>query len=159
MSIMQAKQVETVLEHFQTEHSPLAGRGGQRKLPHEIQVVLGYIHDNLFAADLSVKVLKSRCHIRDNNVSSRFRRAMGITIKDYIDSMRMEAAGMLLAHPSRIGVFDVAFSVGYEHPQTFYRVFHRKFKCTPAVYRKTSRKNTFGPTSRTFCPMRRQSSS
>jgi len=99
-------------------------------LSREIREIVEHIHRNLFDSDLNVQTIKERCRIRDNNISCRFRRVIGITIKEYIESLRLEAAIRLLE--KRIAVFDVAMSVGYDYPQTFYRAFQRRFDCTPA---------------------------
>ncbi len=109
------------------------------KLSPEMLKVLHHIHENLFDAGLNVETLKFRCRIRDNNVSSRFRHVMGVTIKKYIESLRMQAAALLLQQRRRLGVFDVAHAVGYYHLQTFYNAFQRQYACTPASYRRRLR--------------------
>ena len=118
------------LKAFQEEVWPLA-----QELPTEAQGMARCIHENLFDPDLSVKTLRARCGIRDNNASSRFRWTTGKTIREYIESLRMEAASLLLTKCD-CAIFDIALSVGYNHPQTFYRAFERTFDCTPAVYRQ-----------------------
>lgn len=125
-------QIEAELDRFCAEHQP-----DDKELPREVREVLNYIHCNLFDPDLNVQTIKSRCRIRDNNISCRFRFEMGVTIKEYIESLRMEAARWLLERGC-IGVFDVAQFVGYYHLQTFYRAFQRKFECTPAAVRGKS---------------------
>jgi AraC-like DNA-binding protein len=104
-------------------------------LPREIREVLAHIHQNLFDLRLNVRHLKSCCRIRDNNVSSRFRYLMGMTIKQYVEILRMEAASRLL-RKEEIGILDVSVSVGYHNLQTFYRAFERYYGCTPASYRR-----------------------
>lgn len=131
--LQELDQITAELEQFRTDSQP-----DEERLPREIQELLDCIHEHLFDPGLSVKTLKALCGIRDNNISSHFRWRMGKTIKDYIDSLRLEAACRLL-ETSECGVFDVSLSVGYEHPQTFYRVFDRTFDCTPAEYRRRSR--------------------
>lgn len=126
-------RVEEELEEFRQ-----ANRPDERELPSELREMLHCIHEHLFDPKLSVKTLKSRCGIRDNNVSLRFRWQMGQTIRGYIESLRLRAARRLLK-TSECGVFDVALLVGYNHPQTFYRAFERSFNCTPGAYRQRLR--------------------
>ena len=126
----EARRVNAELETFQAEIEPQGPW-----LPLEAQGMLECIHENLFDPELSVKTLRARCGLRDNNVSSRFRWVTGKTIREYIESLRMEAASFLLRRCD-CAVFDVALSVGYNHPQTFYRAFEKTFDCTPAVYRE-----------------------
>jgi two-component system response regulator YesN len=82
---------------------------------------------------MSVKVLKHDCGIRDHNFSSVFRREVGITIKHYIECLRVQAACDLLDMGTMTAA-DVGYAVGYEHLQTFYRVFKRRLLCTPGQY-------------------------
>lgn len=123
-------QVKAILEDFRLEHRPKS-----KDLPREVCEILEHINEALFDTKLNVRVLKSRCRIRDNNISSRFRYVMGVTIKEYIEELRLAAAERLLREKD-LSIFDVAASVGYYHPQTFYRAFQRKYDCTPAEYRE-----------------------
>ena len=80
--MIEQAQIEAELERFCTERRP-----DGKDLPREVHEVLICIHCNLFDSDLNVQALKSRCRIRDNNISCRFRYEMGVTIKE--TSMRI----------------------------------------------------------------------
>ncbi|MEM8933561.1 MAG: AraC family transcriptional regulator [Acidobacteriota bacterium] len=113
-------------------------RGRQPAAPElalDIRRLLHAIHEDPFDSDLSVRSLKQRCRIRDNNVSSRFRFVLGVTIRHYIEILRLEAAVLLLTR-LEVGVFDIALSIGYQNPQTFYNAFRRCFDCTPSDFRQ-----------------------
>jgi AraC-like DNA-binding protein len=127
------RQDERIDEHLGAFLSKKILRGDE--LSEELQSVLDCIHGHVFEPDLNVKTLKARCQIRDNNVSSRFRYTLGIGIKEYIESLRMEAA-MLLLREEGLPVFHVAKAVGYAYEETFYRAFRRHFGCTPARHRR-----------------------
>lgn len=103
----------------------------------EVEEMLGVIHKELFEPSFSVETLKARCRIRDNNVSSRFRLATGIPLKAYMQHLRMEAAGLLLREHSA-AVVDISTAIGFSHPQGFYRLFQKHYRCTPAEYRRRS---------------------
>src|SRR5215216_5228283 len=94
--------VQSVLDEFLRKHHP-----SHEDLPREIREILSHIHQNLFDLRLNVRHLKSCCRIRDNNVSSRFRYLMGMTTKQYVEILRMEAASRLL-RKEEIGIFDVS---------------------------------------------------
>ena len=104
-------------------------------LSYEIHDALSKIHLDPFDPDLNVKTLRGRCGIRDNNFSSRFRFTVGVTVRRYIENLRLDAAARLL-EKLEVEVFDIALSVGYQHPQTFYTAFRRRFGCTPSGYRE-----------------------
>ncbi|MEM7049063.1 MAG: helix-turn-helix transcriptional regulator [Acidobacteriota bacterium] len=114
--------------YFESQKPDLA------RLPRELREVVSCIHSCLFETGLTVKIVRDRCRIRDNNISSRFRRALGQGMKSYIDRHRMAAAESLLCG-SDLAIFDVAMAVGYSHVETFYQVFHRHYACTPGRYR------------------------
>lgn len=122
--------IESVLRDFLRDTPP-----PHQDLPREIQAVLTHIHQHLFDLQLNVRSLKSCCRIRDNNIASRFRYLVGMTIKQYVENLRMEAASRLL-RKEEIGIFDIAVSVGYYNLQTFYRAFERYYGCTPAKHRR-----------------------
>jgi AraC-like DNA-binding protein len=103
-------------------------------MPRELRQLLTYIHTHLFDAALNVNEARRSCGILDNNVSCRFRYHMGVSIRDYIEDLRMQAARLLLDKPE-LSVFEVTRALGYSHPQTFYRAFRRRFQSTPAACR------------------------
>ncbi len=127
------KQAKAVLE---LERFRRATRAEGSHLPRNLQRILSCIHEHLYDPQLNVKTVKIWCEIFDNNITSRFRHVIGLSIKDYIESLRMRAADQLLKDDD-IAVLDIAMNLGYDHPQTFYRAFHRWFGCTPTVYRKS----------------------
>lgn len=128
--VEQQARIEQDLEAFRIETYPR-----KEGLTSEVRLILNHVHRHLFDLNLNVEQVKLSCRIRDNNVSSRFRHALGLSIKAYIETLRMEAAERLLKR-RKIGVFDVAQFVGYNHLQTFYRAFQRRFGCPPATYRR-----------------------
>jgi AraC-like DNA-binding protein len=100
--------------------------------------LLRCIHAHLFDPSLNVRELRQRCALRDNNISSRFKREMGVPPKEYIDGLRLKAAKYLLQHPD-IRTAAAAHAVGYRNLQTFYRAVRRRYGCTPAALRALPR--------------------
>lgn len=107
-----------------------------RELPEDVRRVLSHIEENAFDPALNVQRIRLHCGLRDNNVSSRFRLFVGATIRDYLESLRMDAAAILLKQCGAT-VLEVALAVGYNNLQTFYGAFRRKHSCTPDVYRRS----------------------
>ena len=110
-------------------------RAPRCELPPDIRRVLFYIDEHALDPELNVRKIKSACGLRDNNVSTRFRLSVGVSIRDYLESRRMEAA-VLLLQQSRSTIMEIAFAVGYNNLQTFYGAFHRRYSCTPDSYRR-----------------------
>ncbi len=108
------------------------------RLSDRVRQSLGVIHSSFLSKHLSAKVIKRDCNIRDNNFSSVFRREVGMSIRDYIEDLRIKHACSLLRDES-VNATDVGYVVGYEHVQTFYRAFKRRMACTPQQYQQKRR--------------------
>jgi AraC-like DNA-binding protein len=127
----------TVPQHLEIRRhvrSFLHAKPVPKVLSAAIKRLVTAIHEQLFDDQISVKVLKAHCDIQDNNISCRFKRELGMTIREYIESLRLEAACIVLERYS-VTAADAAYLVGYDHIQTFYRAFKRQFRCTPGEYR------------------------
>jgi AraC-like DNA-binding protein len=62
--------------------------------------------------------------LNNNNISSWFKRHVGLGMRRYIEVRRMEAAQGLLRHAD-LTVLQIAWSVGYAYPESFARAFKR----------------------------------
>jgi AraC-like DNA-binding protein len=103
--------------------------------PHpQVEGILLYIHEHLFDSGLSVKVIKSRCEIRNNNITTQFRCTVGVGLREYIEGHRLEAAARLLL-TGALPVYIVAMSVGYSYHETFCRAFVRRFGYSPSSHK------------------------
>jgi len=125
-----AREAYAALEGFRRSLAPPPA-----DLSLEVRALLQCIHRDLFSPTLSVKTLKQRCGLRDNNVSSRFKSETGVYLNSYIARLRVQAAVMLL-RSGRQSAAEVASRVGFANVQTFYRVFRVALGCTPGVYRR-----------------------
>jgi AraC-like DNA-binding protein len=104
-------------------------------LPADIRRLVIHIHENLFDAALNVNAVKRSCGVRNNNVTIRFRAVVGVGIHEYIEALRMEAAGWVLREGA-FRIYLVAMAIGYTHLETFCRAFQRRFGYTPSRHRK-----------------------
>lgn len=122
-------RIERALQDFLDGSRPRPG-----ELPREVEEIVCYIHDHLFDSSLNVNLVKLRCRLRNNNVSTRFRKVVGLGIREYIEQLRLEAAGSLLSERD-LEVYLVAMAVGYQHQETFCRAFQRHFGYTASERR------------------------
>jgi transcriptional regulator GlxA family with amidase domain len=113
-------------------------------LTRDVERMLDFATERAFGPRINVKVLKAGCAARDNNVSSRFKIEVGVYVVDYIASLRTDAAQWLLTKTSW-PIATVAYAVGYEYLQTFYKDFRRIVACTPGAYRRACKAH--GPVS------------
>jgi AraC-like DNA-binding protein len=101
-------------------------------LSAEVARAVADIHRHLFDRGLNVGAVRLRCGLRNNNISTHFRRELGEGIRDYIERLRLEAAVALL-NAGDLEIFLVASAVGYTHQETFCRAFQRCYGCAPSA--------------------------
>ncbi|HWO01340.1 MAG TPA: helix-turn-helix transcriptional regulator, partial [Blastocatellia bacterium] len=96
--------------------------------------VLVHIQANL-DGDLSLEALAKRVSLSPYHFHRLFRSAVGETLKQYSQRLRLErAASRLIIHDGTI--LDVALDSGFQSHETFSREFKRRFQVTPRGYRK-----------------------
>lgn len=122
--------IDRELEWFSRQNRPDVA-----DLPGDLGKLVLHIHENLFDVALNVSSAKRSCQMRNNNVTTRFRVVLGVGIHEYIEALRMDAAGWLLRECG-VRVYLVAMAVGYAHLETFCRAFQRRFGCTPSQHRE-----------------------
>lgn len=123
------EHIRSILATFRTEVPCPPGN-----LTPVVRAILSFIHEHLFHPDLNVSAVRRSCNLRDNNISSRFRCAVGMDLREYIELGRLEAAKRLLRCP-QFEIYLIAMSVGYEHQETFGRAFQRHCGCNPSEWR------------------------
>lgn len=116
-----------LLRFLEAHPAPVDGKSLQ------VREILECAHGSLFSCQLNVAWLRARCRVADNNISSRFKHELGLSIKQYLEASRLEAARYVLADEARsYPVGQVALAVGYRHLQTFHAAFLRRYGTPPA---------------------------
>jgi len=100
--------------------------------------VLVHIQANL-DEDLSLDAVAKRVGLSPFHFHRLFRSAIGETLKQYTQRLRLErAANRLVIHDTTI--LDVALDSGFQSHETFSRSFQRRFRVTPRDYREWARR-------------------
>lgn len=94
---------------------------------------LQHIHSNLFRS-IKVSELVDLLGISQPYLYKIFKAKCGLSPKEKIDEMRLARAKDLLSSPD-LSTADVAYSLGYQAPQDFYRFFKDKTNMSPTAYR------------------------
>lgn len=71
----------------------------------------------------------------ERTIKRRFKQATGVTLKDYVQNLRVEEAKRLLESTCE-PVDEISARVGYEDVSFFRRLFKRRTGLTPARYRR-----------------------
>ncbi|HEU4390236.1 MAG TPA: GyrI-like domain-containing protein [Blastocatellia bacterium] len=99
--------------------------------------VLVHIQANL-DEDMSLDAVAKRVRLSPFHFHRLFRSAIGETLKQYTQRLRLErAANRLVIHDTSI--LDVALDSGFQNHETFSRSFQRRFQVTPRAYREWAR--------------------
>ena len=104
-------------------------------VPDELKPLFAYIEAHLFDPDFSVREMMRECGIRDNSVSSRFRRQTDMRPMDYVREHRLRVARELLKFPEPPIGF-VAEMAGVGTAQILSRNFLKRFGLRPSDHRK-----------------------
>lgn len=72
-------------------------------------------------------------------MSAEFNKYMGMSIREYINKLRIDDAKYLLEH-TKITATEIAFSVGFADSNYFSHIFKKSIGMSPLAYRKASRK-------------------
>lgn len=104
-------------------------------LPDSVRQALVYIHRHLFDDALDAAAVRSHCQLSNHNFSSFFKHHVGIGMRQYIETGRLEAAKRLL-HLNHLSILHIAWTVGYTYPESFARAFKRYTGQSASHYRE-----------------------
>ena len=91
--------------------------------------------DYHFSEELTLNVLAKLSGITPNYFSTLFHEVSGITLWDYINSRRIEAAMQLLRSEKNLNILDVAARCGFNNTANFNKTFKKFTGITPKEYR------------------------
>ncbi len=99
-----------------------------------IRECLAWIADN-YATPNPVSAMAEHSGLTGRTFARRFQAATGRRSIDYVHALRIEAARGLIETGDGV-LDDVGYTVGYEDPTFFRRLFKRTTGLTPAAYRR-----------------------
>jgi AraC-like DNA-binding protein len=82
----------------------------------------------------TVKSLADQVHLSPSYLSDLLKKEMGMTAQDLIHYHLIETAKNILLHTDQ-SVGEIAYSLGFEYPQYFSKLFKQKTGKTPVEYR------------------------
>ena len=97
--------------------------------------IKSYLDHNYFRPDLDCTRACDALGINRTYASSIFHAAFGIAMKQYLTSLRLEAAETLLASEDRIKIEDVAKLCAFASVSYFIKVFRARHGVSPGEYR------------------------
>lgn len=100
-----------------------------------IVIVKRMIESQYMNLDLSTNYLAERVFLTNTYLSSLFKKEVGMTIRDYISQVRIEASKELLKD-NKLKLWEVAFRVGYTDPNHYAKTFKKNVGVTPSEFRE-----------------------
>ncbi|OMF93514.1 response regulator [Paenibacillus sp. FSL R7-0337] len=108
---------------------PMKGSGEKA-----IEVALHYIKEH-FYEELSLERIASVVFLNPAYFSQLFKQKTGQGYKEYVTSLRLEQAKLLLLNPG-LKLAEIAERVGYQDMRHFTQMFRKKYQLTPTEYRQ-----------------------
>lgn len=106
----------------------------QQKSYGRLAAIIHQIDEDL-SKKITIEGLAASAHLHPDYFSRLFLDILGVRPVDFINNKRMERAQFLLV-TTGMTVSEIANQVGIPNSSYFSRLFKRKFKATPAAYRK-----------------------
>jgi LacI family transcriptional regulator len=103
----------------------------------EVGAALGFIHRNR-ARDFTVNDVAAATGLSRRNLEVKFRKAVGKTIHEEIQRIRLDHAKRMLRETD-LPIAQIAESSGYNSPSYLTQVFGKEIGVTPAKYRSQVR--------------------
>ncbi|GAA0405994.1 response regulator [Paenibacillus motobuensis] len=101
---------------------------------HIIHDIAKYLEQH-YSEEISLQDISSRFFLSREYISRKFKQEFGVTVLDYLSSIRIEKAKLLLMNP-HLRIIQVAEMVGYHDEKYFSKVFKKLEGRTPNDYRK-----------------------
>ena len=104
---------------------------------HKIQQALRFINDN-YHNDIRLCSAAAKAGMSSSHFSRTFKKVMGSSYQDYLNSRRITKAKNLLRTSPR-SISEIAVSLGFADTTGFGRIFKKLTGQTPSSYRNLSR--------------------
>jgi two-component system, response regulator YesN len=104
---------------------------------HKIQKAVRFINDN-YRTDICLDAVAREACMCPSHFSRIFRKVMGLSYQEYLNSRRITKAKNLLRTSPR-NVTEIAVSLGFADPTGFGRIFKKLTSQTPSAYRSLPR--------------------
>jgi AraC-like DNA-binding protein len=121
-----------LLEMFRGQRVPVqASLSSARR---SVEIFLAELPQHL-AEPWTLETMASRCAVGATAFSQHCRKLTALAPMQYVNHLRVQAAGSALRADGNRNVTQIALDCGFSSGQYFANVFRRQMKCTPRQYR------------------------
>ena len=97
--------------------------------------VSNYLGTHYRSPHLSMDTIAKKHHCSISYISHMFKTKSGLSLRTYINALRIRDATMYLTH-TNLPIGEIAYIVGYQDSNYFSTVFKKEAGCSPSLYRK-----------------------
>ena len=128
---------KALIDHYVKSVMLLIGRFYFEKQTQDdmISRVILYMQDHL-TETINVQQLADMVYVSKSYLSRAFKQKTGLSLMEYLNSLRMEAAKAMLA-ASNMNTEEIAYRTGYHSTKFFYRAFRAYTGMSTREYRKS----------------------
>ncbi|WP_309118144.1 AraC family transcriptional regulator [Paenibacillus sp.] len=138
-TLLHSMLLEALVYIVRTNHSTKQTSSPFPTSKKNIQDLIYYLHLN-FREEITLTHLAEKFDWNPAYISRIFKQYAGRNFTDYLHTLRVERAASLLATTS-MSIIDIAFEVGFDHSQTFSRVFKERKGVPPKLYRAAHKRS------------------
>ncbi len=106
----------------------------QQESNSRLERIMTYIDEN-YAKDISLDEIAEKFGLHKVYLSKIFKELHGESINDYIRTLRVKKAKELLCK-DELSVSEIVYEVGFNNPQTFFRIFKKIVGLSPRDYKE-----------------------
>ncbi len=106
---------------------------------HSIRPLFSFIRNNLYRPELNVDYIANALNISRVTLYRKFLEETGRSPSQYIKSRRLIRAAQMLTSTD-LSVSQIAYSVGYNDPLYFSKLFREQYHQSPTAFRKSAAK-------------------
>ena len=104
----------------------------------KIQMAMLYVRNN-FKDNISLTDVSKQVGLSAAYLSSVFSKETGMTLKEYINSLKFNYAKKLILH-SKMSIFEICYESGFNDYSSFYRGYKKWFNISPKAERLKTNK-------------------
>lgn len=118
-----------IMRDLITQPSEIVVHTEDDKILRKMQEVL---EENISDSDFDVESMSQHFYLSRCHFSRKIKQITGLTPKEIIDSYRLKRASQLLQQ--KMTITEVAYMVGFDHPNSFTRAFRKFYNMTPSEF-------------------------
>jgi AraC-like DNA-binding protein len=117
-----------------------SGDATNDKIRHfKVAMAQKIIHEHIMSQMPTVTEIAGAVNFTPNYLSSLFHKTTGVTIKNYINILKLDYAHKLI-ETTTSNISEIAWSCGFQDDSYFAKIFKKRFNIFPAAVRNNNRK-------------------